>query len=254
MKKTPVLFISHGNPMVMLDKVEGKDYAQWGQNLPRIEAILIFSAHWETDELAFGETEDHKQLVYDFYGFPDPLYDVQYPAPGAPWLVDKVNALLDLSITETGRGLDHGVYVPMVHMWPNANIPVLQMSLPRNYSEVDLFELGQKLAPLRDEGVLIVGAGSLTHNLRAWNPQLGDEPLEWAKVFDDWVENVLLEKDKTALLNWKNDAPNALMNHPTAEHFLPLLVAAGAGWEEDITFPTIGFSYGIFTRRSVQFG
>ena len=250
----PSLFVSHGSPMLLLDQVEGRDYSQWGKNLPKPKAILVFSAHWEGDSLAFGEIDTHQELIYDFYGFPDELYKIQYPAPGAPWLVEEINTLLGMQIPMKQRGLDHGVYVPFVHMWPEANIPMLQISLPQTMSDKDLFEMGQSLAPLRERGVLIIGAGALTHNLRAWNPKLGDEPVEWAKVFDDWIEKTLNENDIDALLNWKTLAPNAELNHPTAEHFRPLFIAAGAGLGETVTFPTTGFSYGIFTRRSVQFG
>lgn len=250
----PSLFVSHGSPMLLNDQVEGRDYAQWGKTLTPPKAILVFSAHWEGDKLAFGEVDTHQKLIYDFYGFPDDLYKIQYPAPAAPWLVEEINSLLEMQIPVMQRGLDHGVYVPFVHMWPEADIPVLQMSLPQTMSDKDLFEMGKRLAPLRERGVLIIGAGALTHNLRAWNPQLTDEPVEWAKVFDDWIEKTLIEKDIDALLDWKTLAPNAELNHPTSEHFRPLFIAAGAGMSETVTFPTTGFSYGIFTRRSVQFG
>lgn len=121
-------------------------------------------------------------------------------------------------------------------------------------TDKELFELGQKLSPLRDQGVLIIGAGTLTHNLRALNPELGEEPVEWARVFDDWVEQTLCAKDYETLLNWTANAPNATKNHPTAEHFRPLFIAAGAGLNDELSFPVKGFSYGIFSRRAVQFG
>jgi 4,5-DOPA dioxygenase extradiol len=240
--------------MLLVDNEDGQDYALWGGALGKPKAILVFSAHWETDHLAFGETTDHHQLIYDFYGFPDELYDVQYPAPGAPFLAEAIKKLLNQEVVQTQRGLDHGVYVPFIHMWPMADVPILQMTMPHTYSDRDLFELGQRLAPLRDQEILIIAAGALTHNLRAWNPQLGKQPIEWAKVFDDWVAENLVKKDKNALLDWHSNAPNASQNHPSPEHFRPLLIAAGAGWQDAVTFPTSGFNFGIFSRRSVQFG
>lgn len=253
--KLPVVFVSHGSPMLMVDRVDGADYRQWGAKLGKPRALLIVSAHWETEDLCVGEITQHEKLIYDFGGFPEALYRVQYPAPGAPWLVDTVETLLERKLGQVDRGLDHGVYVPLIHMWPKADVPVLQLSLPRNLSDEGLYQLGKQLAPLREHGVLIIGAGALTHNLRAFDPQNNSrDPLPWARVFDDWVGQVLMNGDTQSLINWRKAAPEAKMNHPTAEHFTPLLIAAGAGEGEAITFPTLGFTYGAFTRRSVQFG
>ncbi len=253
--RMPVLFVSHGSPMVMLDDAQGEPYRQWARQLPRPRAVLVFSAHWETPGLSLGETDKHAELIYDFYGFPDELYEVQYPAPGAPWLAQQVMELLpDEPMRATRRGLDHGVYVPFLHLWPEADVPILQISLPQSFSAKDLFELGKRLAPLRDQGVMIIGAGALTHNLRAWNPRHegGAEP--WAVAFDEWVAATVGSADWQRLFDWQALAPHAQFNHPTAEHFLPLLIAAGAGAGDKVTFPMTGFQYGIFSQRSVQFG
>lgn len=254
-KKMPVLFVSHGSPMLAVDSEKGKELMAWGESLPKPKAILVFSAHWETKTLAFGETQDHHKLVYDFFGFPQALYDIQYAAPGAAELIEPVSHLLHDSyeLLITDRGLDHGVWVPFLHMWPDADIPVLQMTMPYTLSNQDLYELGRKLSPLREQGVLITGNGTLTHNLQEWNPRANGEPVGWAKEFDEWVKYVLLTNDIDALLNWEQEAPQAKRNHPTPEHFRPLLIAAGAAQNDGVSFPLEGFEYEIFSKRSVQF-
>lgn len=252
----PVLYVSHGSPLLAIDQVKADQYKQWGQALARPEAILVFSAHWENSDLMFGETQTHNALVYDFSGFPESLYHLQYPAPGSPWLAERVQALLadTMTIAVTNRGLDHGVWVPFLHLWPDADIPVLQMSMPANLSDRALYDLGSQLAPLRQQGVLIVGSGMLTHNLAEWNPQYRGQPLGWAVEFDDWVKQTLLEHDQAALLDWQTRAPAAARNHPTPEHFRPLLIVAGAANRLDVSFPITGFDAGVFSTRSVQFG
>ncbi len=250
------LFIPHGSPMAALDKNAGQVYRRWAKTLPRPKAVLIFSAHWETEGLAFGETGDHQRLIYDFYGFPDVLNQLQYPAPGAGFLIEPVLSLLKpmSPVKETKRGLDHGVWVPLLHMWPAADVPVLQMSLPRNFSNQELFALGQKLAPLREQGVIIAGGGTLTHNLSAWNPQAAEPNNRQAEEFDAWVVQTLHKRDFVVLLQWQSLAPHAQWNHPSPEHFRPLLIVAGASTPQDtLEFPVEGFDYGIFSRRAVQF-
>ncbi len=252
--KTPALFISHGNPMLALDKDAGEEYAAWGKRLPTPKAILIFSAHWEEEDLVFGETRRHDELIYDFYGFPPPLFQVQYPAPGAEWLLSDIRELLDEQIPQRDRGLDHGVWVPLLHMWPAAKVPVLQMSLPRYSSNRALFDLGRRLAPLRDTGVMIVGAGTLTHNLREGLGGGYTATPTWVSDFDNWVADALLN-DRSRLLDWENSAPETRRNHPTPEHFRPLLITVGASDEsEQPRFPTTGYDMFTFSKRSVQFG
>lgn len=253
-EKMPVLFISHGSPMVAVDAEMGAEYRAWGDALPRPKALLIFSAHWEGEQFYFGETSNHDELVYDFYGFPEELYRLQYPAPGAAWLTAAVSELLHETITATDRGLDHGVWVPLIHMWPDADIPILQMSMPRTLSNQQLFELGQTLAPLREQGVIIAGSGTITHNLREAFRGSYSEPPRWATEFDDWVGQSLLHS-KRALLQWQIEAPHPQRNHPTPEHFRPLLIAAGAATEqESVAFPITGFEMMVFSKRAVQFG
>ncbi|WP_455220953.1 DODA-type extradiol aromatic ring-opening family dioxygenase [Kaarinaea lacus] len=256
MKKIPTLFIAHSAPPLALDPVSGKDYHQLADSLPQADAILVFSAHWEGNQLAIGETSQHNSLIYDFGGFQPALYDLQYPAPGAPQLAEQIKELLDgqYSLSLTTRGLDHGVWVPFIHLWPEADIPILQMSMPYNMSAQELFNLGRTLAPLRDQNVLIVGTGGITHNLRTVHPRPSSPPPDWATEFDLWVENTLINHDYDNLIQWQSQAPHAKMNHPTPEHFRPLLIVAGAAPYEPVSFPITGFEWGSMSRRSVQFG
>lgn len=251
----PGLFVSHGSPMLAIDANQGHAYRQWGRSLSRPRAILVFSAHWEGNHLALGETGKHDELVYDFYGFPEQLYKLEYPAPASHWLVEQVQTLFgdQQTVASTNRGLDHGVWVPFLHLWPKADVPIVQMSMPYTFSNHELYELGKQLAPLREQGVLIVGSGMITHNLDEWNPRYHGEPLAWATSFDDWVKATLLSGDVSSLLDWQTQAPNAGRNHPTPEHFRPLLIAAGATDMQSISFPIEGFEAGMLSQRSVQF-
>lgn len=252
----PTLFVSHGSPLLAIDTIKGIDYARWGMALPRPKAILVFSAHWEGNQLVLGEASTHNDLIYDFSGFPEQLYHLKYPAPGSAWLIEQVQAILGDKATPrvTTRGLDHGVWIPFLHLWPEADIPIVQMSMPYNLSNQELYEFGQQLALLREQGVLIVGSGMITHNLAELNPHYRGEPQAWAKIFDDWTKDILLQRDIHSLLNWEKLAPNAQRNHPTVEHFRPLLIAAGAADMQNIRFPIEGFDAGILSCRSVQFG
>ncbi|NOY71135.1 MAG: dioxygenase [Gammaproteobacteria bacterium] len=250
----PVLFVSHGNPMASLNEKSEKEYGAWGASLPKAKAVLMFSAHWEAEGLIFGETKRHERLIYDFFGFPKKLYDIQYPAPAAKWLEDEVQNLLTDNISASERGLDHGVWIPLSKIWPNADVPILQISLPKNYSNQALFDLGQRLSPLRQQGVMIIGGGTLTHNLKEGLSGKYSETPEWVRNFDDWVAQVLRD-DRTALLDWENTGPKALLNHPSPEHFRPLLIVAGAAMRNETpTFPLVGFDMALFSKRSVQFG
>src|SRR5438094_6300417 len=187
-----VLYLSHGAPPLADDALWTRQLAEWAGDLPRPKAILVVSAHWEEAPLTIGATTT-VPLVYDFWGFPEHYYQVTYPAPGAPELAAKVRKLLHSAGTPVhdapDRGLDHGAYVPLVEMYPDADIPVLQMSMP-SLDPRELFEVGRKLAPLRDEGVLIIGSGFFTHNLREIVPGDGPAP-RWSVEFDQWGDEVL---------------------------------------------------------------
>jgi len=253
----PVGFVAHGAPFLALDPVKGGDLRRWALQLQRPSAILIISAHWEQAPLAIGATAT-MPLIYDFYGFPAALYELKYPAPGTPEIAQRVKGLLmrhgpPAHFPE--RGLDHGAWVPLVCMYPQADIPVLQISLPAQEPK-KLFQLGQDLAPLRNEGVLILGSGNLTHNLAAidWNPEPSIP--DWAAEFDAWVEDTLQRNDVDALLNYQELAPGVKIALPTHEHFVPLILATGAAQQSrpvSVKFPVTGFEFGSISRRCVEF-
>lgn len=252
--RMPVLFVAHGNPMLTDMPHRCEELATWASRLPRPRAILIISAHWLASPLTLGATRP-VPLVYDFYGFAPKYYQVTYPAPGAPELAERLHRLLagKLTLTERpDRGLDHGAYVPLLCMYPDADIPVLQLSLPSEDPD-SLLELGRWLAPLRDEGVLIIASGYLTHNLRDWRGE--STTADWALAFDDWVATRLLSRDLASLLDYRRLAPGVEQALPTHEHFVPLFVTLGAAdLAEPLSFPIRGFEFGSFSHRSVQFG
>ena len=254
--RMPVVFAAHGAPFLLDDSAWVGELATWAKAMPRPTAVLMISAHWEQRPATLGATRT-VPLVYDFYGFPARYYQTQYPAPGAPELAARVRDLLRqkgiVSADDAARGLDHGAYVPLVAMFPSADVPVLQLSMPALDTR-ELFTLGQTLGPLRDEGVLIFGSGFLTHNMRYVSRR--GVP-DWAREFDSWAEDALTRFDVDALLDFQARAPAAQMALPTWEHYAPLLVAAGAASEgrPRTSFPIAGFwNDGAFTRRSVQFG
>jgi len=196
----------------------------------------------------------HENLIYNFHGFPDHLYHLQYPAPGAEWLIKEVEHVLGEEMPQHERGLDHGVWIPLLRMWPEANIPILQMSLPSHYSNQKLYELGERLTPLREQGVMIIGGGTLTHNLKEGLSGRYTSTPAWISKFDEWVAQTL-QDDRKKLIKWEQNAPEAQRNHPTSEHFLPLLIVAGAATVNDtLKFPLLGFDMAAFSQRSVQFG
>lgn len=249
----PTLFVAHGAPMLIDDALWVSELASWARALPRPRAILIISAHWEARPITLGATTT-APLVYDFSGFPERFYQVKYPSPGAPELALRVSELLAATgtrVASSNRGLDHGAYVPLSCMYPAADVPVLQLSMPGLASGA-LLELGRALTPLRDEGVLIVGSGFLTHNMsfafRRGTPA-------WAREFDAWAAEALTAHDLDALGDVWGRGPAARTALPTVEHFAPLLVAAGAAPNEHVTFPITGWWMdGAFTRRSAQMG
>ncbi len=252
----PVIFLAHGAPVLLDDASWVGELRAWSKALPRPSAVLMLSAHWEKRPATFGATHT-VPLTYDFYGFPERYYQVTYPAPGAPALAARVEELLSergMDVARSERGLDHGAYVPLVCMYPEADVPVLQLSLP-SLDPKELYALGEVLSPLRNEGVLIVGSGFLTHNMRfAFRPGTPS----WAVEFDAWVREVLEKRDHDALIDFLARGPAARTALPTTEHFVPVIVAAGASrGTESVRFPITGFweaAGGSFTRRSVEFG
>ena len=252
MTRAPALFVGHGAPTLALDPVKGAPLRALGARLEPA-AVLVVSAHWESGPLRWG-TVSTRPLMYDFYGFPAPLYNVQYASPGASDLSKRVAALLGSEASEQSeRALDHGVWTPLVHMYPEANRPVLQVSLPGSAGPQAVFALGQKLAPLRDEGVLLMGSGNLTHNLRAIARE-GSAPRPVYEEFDRWAEEKLAARDFDALIDAAHKGPGYLENHPSDEHYLPLLFTLGAAGEsERASYPVQGWEYGNLSRRAVLF-
>jgi 4,5-DOPA dioxygenase extradiol len=250
----PVLFQAHGAPVLLDDQVWVKELAAWAEALPRPKAIVVISAHWEERPVTIGATKT-VPLIYDFYGFPTRFYRLSYPSPGAPTVAGRIRELFNaVNIAwddEPGRGLDHGVYIPLMCMYPEAKIPVLQLSIPSSDPR-ELYAIGRALSPLRSEGILLIGSGFLTHNLTMLH--LRSTP-SWASEFDAWCADVLSRHDVDALLDYQARAPGFAEALPTQEHFLPVIIAAGAGGDAPVTFPITGFWWeGAMTRRSVQFG
>ncbi|WP_433597490.1 dioxygenase family protein [Nocardia sp. CA-135953] len=249
----PVLYLSHGAPPLADHPRWPGELAAWSRELPLPAAILMVSAHWEAAPIALGATRT-VPLVYDFGGFPERYYHVQYAAPGAPELAVEVRKLLGGGVVDVpDRGLDHGAYVPLKEMYPDADVPVLQLSMP-TLDPQRLMELGRRLAPLRDEGVLIVGSGFFTHNLRATTAD-DEHVYDFTAEFDDWGRETLAAHDLDALLDFENKAPAAHLAHPRTDHFAPLFVALGAGADDFTNQRTVidGFWLGM-ARRSIQLG
>jgi 4,5-DOPA dioxygenase extradiol len=254
--RPPAIFIAHGAPPLLDDAGWMRELNDWAAAMPRPKAVLMLSAHWEERPVTIGATRT-VPLIYDFYGFPQHYYEQQYAAPGAPELAGRIRKTLRATqpvADDPERGLDHGAYVPLVAMYPDADVPVLQVSLPSENPQ-ELYNLGRALAPLRDEGVLIAGSGFITHNLRLLDWTNQSAPPAWATEFDEWTKEALERKDVDALLDYERKAPATRIALPTREHFVPLLVALGASNESDpIQSPITGFWMGSLTRRSVQFG
>jgi 4,5-DOPA dioxygenase extradiol len=253
----PVLYLSHGAPPLADDARWTTQLADWSSSLPRPASVLMVSAHWEQAPVTLSATRT-VPLVYDFWGFPERYYQVRYPAPGAPELAAAVRQLLttpgQVVHDAPERGLDHGAYVPLVEMYPDADVPTLQLSMP-TLEPRRLFELGQRLAPLRDAGVLVIGSGFTTHNLRELVPGQDAAPPAWSVEFDQWVDRSVADLDIDALLDFERRAPAARLAHPRTEHFAPLFVSLGAalGADADTGRHSVidGFWYGL-SKRSWQ--
>lgn len=231
--RLPTLFLSHGSPMHALRAgAAGNAWEALGQALPRPRAILMASAHWETSLPLVGGSRQ-PETIHDFGGFPRELYAIQYPAPGAPDVAARAVELLRAAGITAGidgcRGLDHGAWVPLLRMYPAHDVPVLQLSLQPALGTAHHLALGRALAPLASEGVLIVGSGHATHNLRDWiQHRSASGPLPYVTAFTEWLATRIDERDTQALVEYRERAPDAVRAHPTEEHYLPLLVALGA--------------------------
>ncbi len=251
--RLPAIYLGHGAPTLLDDPVWPAELAAWARALPRPAAILIVSAHWQSAPMTLGATS-RVPLVYDFYGFPEEYYRLTYDSPGAPELAARVHGLMPAGepvADRPTRGLDHGAWVPLKVMYPAADIPVLQLSMP-DLDPRHLFAVGQRLAPLRDEGVLIVGSGFMTHGLPYVHDYFMGKPgaPEWSVEFDQWAAAVLERGDLDALFDFRNRAPGMPYAHPTVEHFAPLFVTLGAATlpENAPDFTIDGYWYGLAKR------
>lgn len=256
----PTLFISHGSPTFAIDPgIAGPALTALGKALPRPKAILVVSPHWMTREPHVA-TSATPQTVHDFGGFPPALYQLNYPAPGAPDVAQRVIEVLGAAgwpvAADAQWGLDHGAWVPLMHLFPAADIPVFQVSLPARLDGERAYAYGQALAPLAEEGVLIIGSGSLTHNLYEVRFDAPDARAEtYAADFAAWVDQTLRNHDHARLQQTMAVAPHAQRAHPTAEHLWPLMVAAGAGGPQvPVTRIEGGINCGVLSMDSYVFG
>jgi 4,5-DOPA dioxygenase extradiol len=249
----PALFIGHGSPMnAIADNALSREWRALGETLPIPNAILCISAHWETPTPQVCNVAS-PETIHDFYGFPKALFDVRYAAPCAPTLAARVHELSEQRIAETSKwGLDHGAWQVLVHLFPNASVPVAQLSLARSLTSKAHFELARMLRPLRDEGVLILGSGNIVHNLRLAGQ---NETPAWARSFDDYITNALANGDDDALCEYERAGESAHVAVPTPEHYLPLLYVAASRFDsEKPSFHTVGFDWGSISMRSVSYG
>jgi len=233
MDTLPTIFLSHGAPdLVIRESAVTQFLRDLHQQFPQPKAILVISAHWNS-QLPMVSAAKHPKTIYDFSGFPEQLYHLSYPAPGAPELSDRILSLLHQAgipgDLHPSRGLDHGAWTPLILAYPAADIPVTQLSIQSHLNPLHHWQIGQALAPLRHEGVLIIGSGSATHNLAAFNRDYHAPPPNWVQEFDRWLSNTIEQGNWETLLQYRELAPYAQENHPTEEHLLPLFVALGAG-------------------------
>lgn len=258
MTTLPTLFVSHGAPTFALEPgIAGPALRKLGQTLPRPEAIAVVSPHWQTPRVQVT-TAERLSTIHDFGGFDPALYDILYPAAGHPTLANEAIRLLNESgweaSAEPRRGLDHGAWVPLRHMYPDADVPAFQISMPLSLNPGSAYALGETLAPLAERDVLIVGSGSLTHNLYEFRLG-GGEDAAYAKAFAAWIRRAVSEGDHERLRRALQLAPHADRAHPTSEHFLPLLVAAGAaGATQAGEVIDGGIAHGVLSMDAFAFG
>ena len=251
----PSLYLSHGAPPLFEDAEWIESLATWADALPQPQGIVIVSAHWESAPIALSAPGDAVPLVYDFGGFDSFYYSMTYPTPDSAWLSERVRAALpdtEPVVTSSRRGLDHGAWVPLKVMYPNADIPVVQMSLP-SHDPQRLLLIGERLRGLREEGIAIIGSGFWTHGLpflTADNLSMGTVP-SWSSDFDQWAAELLDNGDVDTLSDYAAKAPGMPYAHPTVEHFSPLFVTLGAGTDlqAGVTTTIDGFMWGL-SRRS----
>ena len=253
--RMPALFLAHGNPMnALAHNAFTEALGTLAGELPRPEAILVVSAHWITDG-THVLTSAAPRTIHDFGGFPRELSEIVYPAPGAPAYAKRVTELASEVLGDDRWGLDHASWTVLRHMWPDADVPVFELSLDDSATLQAHWDLGRKLAPLRDAGVLVVGSGNIVHSFAGvdWAPDAKPHP--WAEDFDAWVADALLRSDAHALVHYEEAGPIARLSLPTNEHYLPLLYAAAMRTDDDpVTFPHVGIDMASMSMRCVRFG
>ena len=257
MPRAPALFVSHGSPMFAIEPgILGPNLRRLGRALTDLTAVVVVSPHWQTEGVRVGASAA-PATIHDFGGFPALLYQLQYTPSGAPALAsDVLQSLVDAGFSarlDSHRGLDHGAWVPLRYFKPKADVPVLQVSMPHDLDPAGALLLGRTLAPLRDRGVMVVGSGSLTHNLYEFRQHISDP--EYAQAFADWVADAVARHDEASLVRYRELAPFGKRAHPTEEHFLPLLVALGASdATESHSLVRGGMTYGVLSMDSFGFG
>jgi 4,5-DOPA dioxygenase extradiol len=256
--KLPVLFIGHGNPMnAIKHNAFTESLERLGKEIPRPEAVLCISAHWMTEGTWITEME-HPKTIHDFYGFPQELFDVQYNSPGSPEIADRIRALVTKPriIPDVDMwGLDHGTWSVLKHMYPKADIPVMQLSLNMHHPAQDHFDLGVKLRALREQNILIVGSGNIVHNLR--KIKWGDDAsaYDWAVEFDEWMKERLLKKDYETIIKDATNSEAGKLSIPTMDHWFPLFYVLGASTPEDtLKFEYEGIENGSISMRTFTLG
>ncbi|MBN8483049.1 MAG: dioxygenase [Xanthomonadales bacterium] len=255
--RAPALFVSHGSPMFALTPGElGPRLRALGRQLDGIRAVLVVSAHWQTRGGVGVSTTAQPDTIHDFGGFPDGLYRLRYAAPGAPAVAETVAHRLAAAGFSVGldaqRGLDHGAWVPLLHLLPKADVPVFQVSMPLDLDTRAALRLGHALAPMRDEAVLVIGSGSLTHNLHEFRRDVRDP--EYAERFAAWIDAAVMAGDADALVDYRRRAPQATRAHPTEEHYLPLVVALGASAGDPATRIEGGMTDRVLSMDSFGWG
>jgi 4,5-DOPA dioxygenase extradiol len=254
----PAIFFGHGNPMNALSKnVYTEGWASIGKSIPRPKAVLAVSAHWYIKFCAVASNLIPR-TIHDFGGFPRELYQMEYPAPGSPELARRVKDLLAPASVKLDEnwGLDHGTWAVLKHVFPNADIPVVQLSIDETQPPVFHYEIGKRLMALREEGVLIIGSGNIVHNLKAYSWGNHDiRPFDWAVRFEEHVRELLSKGNDTPIVNYQSFGHDAIMSVPTPEHYLPLLYILGLRKEkEQVSFPVQGVDGGSVSMLAVQIG
>lgn len=254
-QRMPALFLAHGNPMnAIADNTFTRALAALRDELPTPEAVMVVSAHWETDGTRVLAAPQPR-TIHDFGGFPRELYEIQYPAPGSPEHAQAVCELVPTIAADTAWGLDHASWAVLRHIWPDAEIPVFELSVDANATPEQHWELGRQLTPLRDQGVLVVGGGNIVHSFAGIDWSDDAKPRPWAEEFDAWIADALTRHDSESLVDYHRIGPSARLSVPTDEHYVPLLYPAAMSEPgERVTFPHAGIDMASMSMRCVRFG